>query len=253
MHVVEPAQGCSHSHMARETTAEKVRALRAAIGNPPQNDVAERGGLARDYVTKVETGVNKATSDKIRRGLAKGFGVPTDVFAAYLDEDLPLTTVLALRVDVAASVPERTVAYEPAPPVEIDDADSPLERAFGQAFDPARHLPRDIENARGAVRADGQLQRLEGDLVAAARIWLDAAAHLRKQGLRVTASAILPLVTLGIKTTPQQRAAAESADDLTTAESRAKAAANGFVENPEAAARLRAARAAGRKRDDGNE
>lgn len=79
-----------------ETVAKRIRALRKAV-NKSQDQVADDGGFERTYMNKIENGANTATSYKIRDGLARGFDVPLEPLAEYLDGKLPLESLLALR------------------------------------------------------------------------------------------------------------------------------------------------------------
>lgn len=67
---------CVNPHMA-DTTAALVKSLRKRLGLT-QEDVAARAAegdpeFRRDYVTKVETGANKASSQRVRVGLVAAF------------------------------------------------------------------------------------------------------------------------------------------------------------------------------------
>jgi transcriptional regulator with XRE-family HTH domain len=73
---------------------DDVRALRQAL-KLSQDAVAERSGgrLKRVEVSRIETGGNRATSDRVRVGLASAFGLSRDEMADYLEgrADLVLT------------------------------------------------------------------------------------------------------------------------------------------------------------------
>ncbi len=77
--------------------SDLVRDLRKALGMT-QDAVANRSGgkLKREYVVKVETGMNQATTDQMRAGFAAAFGVDRDSMAAYLDGELDLAGILAV-------------------------------------------------------------------------------------------------------------------------------------------------------------
>lgn len=66
------------------TIAEKARAIREALGCT-QEAIAERGGLERAEVNKVETGRNEATTWRIRRGLARAYGVTVETLSDCFD------------------------------------------------------------------------------------------------------------------------------------------------------------------------
>lgn len=93
--------------MAIVTSAERVEELRKAVGLT-QDQVAQRSGgkLSRNDANKVESGRNKATSDRIRSGLAEAFGVSRDQMSAYMEGRIDLPGLLAARAgDVAPALP----------------------------------------------------------------------------------------------------------------------------------------------------
>lgn len=254
MHVVERTSGCTNSHMPPTTpVSELVTALREALGLT-QDQVAARGEFDRTVMPKAEGGQHKLSTAKVRAGLAKGFGIPRDVLDGYLDGTVTLARAVAsATAPGAAEQPAPRVVYDPGSPIEAEERDSPLERAMGQAFDSTRHMLRDVDNVRAALRATFQHQNLDGDLVGAARGWLDAAAALRRAGRRVDAESLLTEITLGAKATPEQRAREAARDDAATAQSRERAAAGGFEPRPELAKELRDAQAHRAKRHGADE
>jgi transcriptional regulator with XRE-family HTH domain len=230
------------------TTAARVKALREAL-RLSQEEIGRRAGFSEDdgkarvYVSKIETGKNQLSTAKAREQTARGFGITVAQLNAYLAGGLELEALVAQRSapPTQAAQPERVVVYDERSPLEIEDDDSPLDRALLEAIDKTKHTLGDAASVRRVTRSTLQNQHLDGDLVAAARAWLDAAAHLRRAGIRVTAEAMLPLLTVGIKATAQQHERAREADDALTAENRAAAAERGFVERPELVAKARAA------------
>lgn len=62
----------------------RLRKLRMAFGWSGEV-VADRGGLPRTRVVKMEGGYDKMTSDKAISGLARAFGLTRDAMADYLD------------------------------------------------------------------------------------------------------------------------------------------------------------------------
>lgn len=172
------------------TLAERVRRGREAMGWT-QDQLVEAAGVSQSSVSRIESG---ETPDPREATLRK--------IAAALK-----TTSAQLRGDGPAPAP-RTVVYDAAPLVAPDERDSPIEAAMLEAFDKTRHNFDDVTGVRRVFRETMQHQRLDGDLVGAARTYLDAAAHLRRNDIPVTAASMMPLVTVGIKATPQQHAAA---------------------------------------------
>lgn len=80
----------------------------------------------------------------------------------------------------------------------LDRDGSPLERALGEAFSPAAgHLVRDLLAVQHALGGARRWESTDGDLVAAAKRWLDAAMSLRHEGRSVDAQELLVRVTVG--------------------------------------------------------
>lgn len=78
-----------------ETTPSPVRLLRHALGWS-QELLAERAGLLRTEVSKIETGHNKLSSFATRQAIAKGFGLTMEQLADLLDERLSVKAVQKL-------------------------------------------------------------------------------------------------------------------------------------------------------------
>jgi transcriptional regulator with XRE-family HTH domain len=90
--------------------AERVRALREALGWT-QQALADTSGLARDAVSRIETGRNQATSGHVRKKLARGFGLTLEDAYAFVDGRLSVVAA-AMR----AKPPKRKpVAKRPIP------------------------------------------------------------------------------------------------------------------------------------------
>lgn len=78
--------------MLRDHVATRVRSLREALGLS-QERIAERGGLRRVEISKVEGGHNMATSYDMRRCLAAGFGLALEDLVELLDGETPIETL----------------------------------------------------------------------------------------------------------------------------------------------------------------
>ncbi len=92
-----------------------VKRLREALDISQETTAARSGGkLTRDDLSKIEMGRNKATSDRVRAGLAEAAGVTRDEIADYLDERIPLEQLLAQRAARATGRAEPAAA--PATP-----------------------------------------------------------------------------------------------------------------------------------------
>lgn len=161
-------------------TGTRAKALRERLGLT-QDQAAERGGLRRDEVTKVERGTNKASTSRIREGLARAYGVTLDQLAGYLEGSLSL-----------ASLPLPEMPPRESPQVERDDAHGALAAELWRVADRERHTLADVDAVRMILASEVDRQeRRSLDLSDAARAWLDAAARLRRRGERVTAPALL--------------------------------------------------------------
>jgi len=200
------------------SVAEKVKALRVAL-KLTQDELGERAGYpenGRVYVSKIERGDNKVSTIKAREQLAKGFGLTPDDLSAFLEDRMSVEEALRCvgrkgdKVDAPATIPA------------VDDAQSAVEAALGQAFDAKVHTLRDLDAVRGSIRRIHKLEATEADFIEAARTWLDAAARLRRHGKTVDLEALLVAVTLGTKALPHQIERAEQRDEAVTAEAEAE-------------------------------
>lgn len=77
----------------REQVGERLGALRKAA-KLTQNKLAERAGLQRVHVARLETGALKCSRASTRRTLAKAYGLPLAVFDDYLEGELALEAVV---------------------------------------------------------------------------------------------------------------------------------------------------------------
>jgi transcriptional regulator with XRE-family HTH domain len=108
----------------------------------------------------------------------------------------------------AAGVPDdRTPQPTPVAPSVASIDGSPLERALGEAFDHTRHSVSDLRAVQDALGKSLRLEHAEASLVESARIWLDAAAALRREGHPIDAVAILYRVTSDKTARPRPTAA----------------------------------------------
>ncbi len=103
--------------------SDLVRDLRKALGLT-QDAVANRSGgkLKREYVVKVETGVNQATTDQMRAGFAAAFGVDRDSLAAYLDGEFDLDGIVKVARGERRATRERLVERDFIPYPEREAA-----------------------------------------------------------------------------------------------------------------------------------
>ncbi|WP_437798471.1 helix-turn-helix domain-containing protein [Sorangium sp. So ce693] len=77
------------------TLAERLKALRKAM-QLTQEELAERSGLRRTELPRLEKGSNKGSSLAIREALADGFGVTLAQINAYLDGHADLQETIEL-------------------------------------------------------------------------------------------------------------------------------------------------------------
>jgi DNA-binding XRE family transcriptional regulator len=73
---------------------DRLRKLRKALG-ATQEDIAERGGLDLVEVSNLESGRNQATSIRILKGIAAGFGLSLQDASDLVDGALPVEGALA--------------------------------------------------------------------------------------------------------------------------------------------------------------
>lgn len=101
------------------TTATRIKQLREACGLS-QEGLAQAtvGTLSRNYISKVEIGHNKASSFKVRTGLARGFGLTLEEMSRYLDNEVTIEATLYQRETRRRG--ESVAADRPAPGASVD-------------------------------------------------------------------------------------------------------------------------------------
>lgn len=77
----------------RGQVGARVRELRQSLGLS-QSSLADAGGLKRVEVVHVENGDNKASSARMRRGLAIGLGLSREDMDALLDGNMSVAQAL---------------------------------------------------------------------------------------------------------------------------------------------------------------
>lgn len=75
--------------MATPPIGDMVRALRKELGLT-QEALADRAGLQRTRVVRIESDAEKGSSPNVRRGLATAFGLSLDDLDLYLRGELSL-------------------------------------------------------------------------------------------------------------------------------------------------------------------
>lgn len=185
------------------TLSERLLAV-IALRNVDQRTFATRAGLNASYVSAYlfrakAKADSKFDRDHLRK-IAKTWEVDFDWLRSGIGR-APEGLEIASSAEVAAT---------PAPEGHA------LQRALGLAFDPARHEVVDlryVDDLMGQARFE---LAADGDLVAAARRWLDAAAGLRRDNLPRSPQAMLLRLALdpGAAPTPEaRRALATRADE----------------------------------------
>ncbi|MEZ4392479.1 MAG: helix-turn-helix domain-containing protein [Polyangiales bacterium] len=158
----------------------RLRERRAALGIT-QAELARRSGISQEAISRIENG-------RIR-----GLMQPTqDALADALE-----TSVSWLRGGSTDEGPADARVAEAHGELELvlDEGD-PLVEAVGRAFDAERHTMLDSFAVLRTLRETDR-RLVEGDLLAAARRWLDAAAALRREGISVSMESLLMRITAG--------------------------------------------------------
>jgi transcriptional regulator with XRE-family HTH domain len=78
-------------------TGELLKALRKEA-LLTQAQLAERTGIQRGEISKLENGPLKCTLASTRRRLAKGYGVPLELFDDYLEGRVTLEELIEARI-----------------------------------------------------------------------------------------------------------------------------------------------------------
>ncbi len=92
----QPTESAQSEPVEPTTIGARVRALRVAY-RLSQSALAIRAGVTRSEVVKIEGDHNKATSYRVRAGLAKAFGIGLLEFDAFLDGRTTLEHAIAHR------------------------------------------------------------------------------------------------------------------------------------------------------------
>lgn len=123
--------------------AQRIRALRESF-SLTQQQVAERGLIPRELVSKFEGGVNAATTVDTQRALARAFDVEPEIIASYLKGDLSVDDLRTQSIQMALARFRRIVRDDRYPSrarVIADPAndgrwsESAISRALSMALD----------------------------------------------------------------------------------------------------------------------
>jgi transcriptional regulator with XRE-family HTH domain len=79
-----------------EARGRRIRELRAAL-SLTQAEMAARGGIAREHLSVIESGLNKASTVRVRRALAVAASVPNDDLDAYVEGRISIRALLSRR------------------------------------------------------------------------------------------------------------------------------------------------------------
>lgn len=187
--------------------ADLVRALRERLGLT-QEDLAERAkaehpSFDRVYVSKIEAGTNKATSAKMRDGLAAAFGLSRGDLEDYLSE----------RISVDEAV--RRMRATPKTPHEAPKPGA-FNHALAEAFRAGRFEVDDLDAVRSVFRSGHEALAAEDDPVQVASVLLRCASELRRDGRPVTADTIIVRM-VRVLSAQQHKTASPSASSSTAA------------------------------------
>ncbi len=86
----------------RNEIAARVKALRLRLDMTGDEVAAASKVLNRTEISKIETGKNQATTDRVRTGLARAFGVNREMLGEYLEKRISLDALLAHGATQAA-------------------------------------------------------------------------------------------------------------------------------------------------------
>jgi transcriptional regulator with XRE-family HTH domain len=161
-------------------TDNPVRALRKALGMS-QEELAKRSGgeITQSYLARIEAGRNKASSWKVRSGLAKAFGLSESDLNDYLDGRITVEDAAHRTRPQPLDLLDEVRAARPRDPSKERFDPSLLEVYLVEALDAKRHTLKDTDAVRAALR-NLRGMPVEGDMAARmARRWLDIASDLR--------------------------------------------------------------------------
>jgi transcriptional regulator with XRE-family HTH domain len=100
---------------------DRLRELRKGL-RLTQVQLAERSGLARIEIVNLESGRNQATSIRVLRGLAQGFGLPVQDMVDFIDGVLTPASALAKVKGISDPIARRAAAATLAREDGIDEA-----------------------------------------------------------------------------------------------------------------------------------
>lgn len=177
-----------------------------------ERELSVRSGVSSSHVNKILERGGERTAVKTMGKIAKATGVTLDWLA---------------NGDGTRAAPP---SDRPAPTRATDESD-PLEYALGRVFDPDRHTLRDLDGVRTSMRESSALLKGEASLSEMARMWLDAAALLRRQHVPMSTQALVLAISTGkLDAVQRERAERQSAD--LNAEAAASATAMGLDDVP---------------------
>lgn len=176
----------------------RVRERRLALGLT-QSDLATRSGLSQEAISRLENGRIRGLMQPTQDALAGALGVPV-AWLRGADGDPPPDAPLPPVAPAPASpAPASPAPVSPAPdPWPDEPVDDPIMHAVSRAFDARRHhLLVDANRVLDTLRAADRRLVADAELPETARLWLDAASALRREGVAVTTENLLLRVTVG--------------------------------------------------------
>lgn len=185
---------CVNWHM---DAAKLVIDLREHLGLT-QEAFAQRAGVERTRIAKIENGANKATSGDVREALARAAGVSLEAMVGYLKGRITLENLLLGRSDTHSDTQSEKPRTVPVPPVEAPENAGILERALFSAMDPTQFEPEDFDRARTAGRESFNLLKDHSDIDDVAKGLLQACRKLRRGGLELTTANVMTAWAVGV-------------------------------------------------------
>jgi transcriptional regulator with XRE-family HTH domain len=129
-------------------------------------------GMKQPELAK-KSGVSQSTISKLERGELDGSRADTQIALAR-----------ALGVAVEWLLGSEAMVTPAKPEIRIErETSGRIARALKHAFDPSIHEVDDLDAVRTVVDETDMLERDDGDYIADAREWLNAAARIRRRGI----------------------------------------------------------------------
>lgn len=195
---VDPTTAAARAAALRK--GDRVFALRTALGLSPPGLVASARQIPTGRIAAIEDGTYSLDSPAGRIDqelLARGFGLASHDFRAYLTGEVPLRDAVRWAKQTRSNLAFKMLGLgptqrHPPPVVELRAAVPAWDDALGKAFDGQSHAIADLDAARGLQQTSEGLQALGVELSNFARLALDVSAATRSRAKRlVTAQELI--------------------------------------------------------------